>query len=126
MLWKVVVSGMDVRKAVDWLQKMEQRITNDLSSDAASAPGTLLNHGGVSAKPIQTEIILPRIVVDEVKRRFFTMKGYCYNVDVTFTHSDSKSKQFAKLSLGADTGGDMERALDYLYGELSSMCLAAR
>ena len=71
----------------------------------------------------QTEVVIPRIIVDEVKKRFFSLKGYCYNVDVTFTHSDSKSKQFAKMTLSAEAESDLDRAMEYLYNELTQMCL---
>ena len=84
------------------------------TGDGATGPDT----------KITTEVIIPRIIFGVVKKRYFSLKGYCCNVDVNLTQSDSKSKQFAKLTLSADTGSDMERACECLNTELTQMCLS--
>ncbi|KAL3803540.1 hypothetical protein HJC23_014088 [Cyclotella cryptica] len=129
-VWKLVVTGMEVKKAIDYLEKMATIIQNGLngtetlSSDLASkgnSSGQLADSSS-GQNTLQTEMIIPRVIVDQVKKKFFSLKGYCYNVDVTFTHSDSKSKQFAKMILSADLGSDLERALEYLNKEMTHMC----
>ena len=131
-VWKLVVTGMEPKKAIEYLDKMATIIQNALdgvetpSSDFASKGGSgILGDGslGATSPRIQTEMIIPRVIVDQVKKRFFSLKGYCYNVDITFTHSDSKSKQFAKMTLTSDLGSDMEKALEYLNNEMTQMCL---
>ncbi|KAL3757051.1 hypothetical protein ACHAWU_002890 [Discostella pseudostelligera] len=133
-IWKLVVTGMEVKSAMDWLEKMAGKIHNDLhgiepsSGNGAAVTGSTIalapgSPSTASGNTSQTEVIIPRIIVDEVKKRFFSLKGYCYNVDVTFTHSDSKSKQFAKMTLSAEVESDLDRAMEYLYNELTQMCL---
>ena len=131
-VWKLVVTGMDPQRAVEYLEKMATIIQNGLNgtsgpvSDLASRGSNDGAPGIISlGKPIQTEMIIPRVIVDHVKKKFFSLKGFCYNVDVTFTHSDSKSKQFAKMTLASNVVSDMERALEYLNTEMTQMCLAA-
>lgn len=130
-VWKLVITGMEVKSAVDWLEKMVGNIYNKLRCIETTSSSGELNGSSTSLVPgspatateHHTEVVLPRIIVDEVKKRFFSLKGYCYNVDVTFTHSDSKSKQFAKMVLSAGVKSDLERAMEYLYTELTQMCL---
>ncbi|KAL7518432.1 hypothetical protein ACHAWX_003254, partial [Stephanocyclus meneghinianus] len=129
-VWKLVVTGMEVKKAIEYLEKMATIINNGLngiealSSDLASkcSNNGQLADSASGHSTSQTEMIIPRVIVDQVKKKFFTLKGYCYNVDVTFTHSDSKSKQFAKMILCAELGSDLERALEYLNKEMMQMC----
>ena len=131
-IWKLVITGMEVKKAIDWLEKIVVRIQNDLNGIENPPLGAMTSKNSTTTLDgtsedgkITTEVIIPRIIVDEVKKKFFSLKGYCYNVDVDFSHSDSKSKQFAKMSLAAELGSDMERALEYLNTELTQMCLVA-
>jgi hypothetical protein len=124
---------MEVKKAIDWLEKVAISVhngiygikTEDTPSALPSSGGEVADGAAGAETKIKTEIIIPRIIVDVVKKRYFSLKGYCYNVDVNLTHSDSKSKQFAKLTLSADMGSDMERACEYLNTELTQMCLSA-
>eukprot|EP00970_Alexandrium_tamarense_P002889 scaffold417_cov184-Alexandrium_tamarense.AAC.18 len=132
-VWKLVVTGLEPKKAIEYLQKMHGIIYNDLnvienpppgmasgtSSGQLAADGT----GAAAGSKKHTEMIIPRVIIDHVKKKFFTLKGYCYNVEVNYTHSDSKSKQFAKLMLTADVGSDLDSALEYLNKEMTKMCL---
>jgi len=133
---KLVVTGMEVKKAIDWLEKIATSVYNGLMgiettpSSALPSRGSsgALNGTSTSDTPAlvhTTEVIIPRTIVDEVKKKYFTLKGYCYNTDVSFSHSDSKSKQFAKMTLSAELEGDLHRALEYLNTELTQMCLLA-
>lgn len=128
-VWKFIVTGMDVKKAIDWLEKVAVSTHKDLQNGGnggSSAPLDTLNTGLGSPPPSHmTEVVIPRIVVDEVKKRYFNLKGYCYNTDMSFSHSDSKSKQFAKLTLCAELEGDLHRTLEYLNKELTQMCQMA-
>jgi len=134
---KLVVTGMEVKKAIDWLEKIAVSIYNSQNGIETPISSTLPSHGSKSAligttistaspAPLHTtEVIIPRSIVDEVKKKYFTLKGYCYNTEVSFSHSDSKSKQFAKMTLSAEVRADLERALEYLNTELTQMCLLA-
>jgi histone-lysine N-methyltransferase SETD2 len=125
-VWKLVVTGLEVKKAIEWLEKQNTRITNKLNGVVEPTPSSLLTDQllGEGGKPNYTEMIIPRVVLDVVRKRFFSLKGYCYNVDVDFKHSDSKSKQFAKLTLSADAKEDMEKAMKYLNDEIEKECVA--
>jgi hypothetical protein len=123
-----------VPKAIEWLDKVAASIYNGLkgieNTPSFSPPNCTSLTGNASVTEIipphyLTEVIIPRIIVDEVKRKFFSLKGYCYNVDVTFSHSDSKSKQFAKMTLSSDSDSDLNRAMEYLNIELTQMCQQA-
>jgi hypothetical protein len=52
-----------------------------------------------------TKFILPQSIVDEVNKHYFNLKGYCYITDMSFSHSDSKSKKFSKMTLCAKLDG---------------------
>lgn len=134
LVWKLVVTGLEVPKAIEWLDKVAASIYNGLKGIENTPSFAPLSYtsltGNASVNEIipphhLTEVIIPRIVVDEVKKKFFSLKGYCYNVDVTFSHSDSKSKQFAKMTLSSDSDGDLNRAMEYLNIELTQMCQQA-
>ena len=134
LVWKLVVTGLEVPKAIEWLEKVAASIYNRLkgfeNTPSFAPPSYTSLTGNASVNEIIpphyfTEVIIPRIIVDEVKRKFFSLKGYCYNVDVTFSHSDSKSKQFAKMTLSTDSDSDLNRAMEYLYIELTQMCQQA-
>jgi histone-lysine N-methyltransferase SETD2 len=126
LVWKLVVTGLEVTKAIEMLEKELNGIENTPSSSLQTRTlnGSSASLTGITeaVKPHGSEVIIPRIIVDEVKKRFFSLKGYCYNVDITFTHSDSKSKQFAKMTLSSDSSSDLSRAMEYLYKELTQMC----
>ena len=126
-VWKLVVTGMEVKNAIEWLEKQNKRITDTLNgvtkqptSSSILTEQLLLGEGG---KGHYMEMIIPRVVLDVVKKRFFSLKGYCYHVEVGFKHSDSKSKQFAKLTLSADKKEDMDNAMKYLNDELEKECV---
>ncbi|KAL7506486.1 hypothetical protein ACHAXN_004987 [Cyclotella atomus] len=131
MVWKLVVTGADVQKAVEYLQKMDIIIYNNLHG--IENVSTDLRKGGSMANlpdaalaqstDRETEIIFPRVILEQVRKKFFSLKGYCYNSELEFTYSDSKSKQFAKFVLKAKEEPDLERSLQYLNGELTQMCL---
>mmetsp|Transcript_29350 Transcript_29350/g.60883 ORF Transcript_29350/g.60883 Transcript_29350/m.60883 type:complete len:2232 (+) Transcript_29350:358-7053(+) len=127
-VWKLVVTGMEPKKAIEYLEKMANIFQNSLNGEDTSLldPSARAGiTGDVSSDAARkTELIIPRVIVDHVKKRFFSLKGYCYNVDITFTHSDSKSKQFAKMTLSSESRSDMDKALEYLNGELTQMCLS--
>jgi histone-lysine N-methyltransferase SETD2 len=126
LVWKLVVTGLEVSKAMEWLERELNGIENTPSSAfptrASNGSSTSLSGTAEVMKPHVTEVILPRIIVDEVKKKFFSLKGYCYNVDIIFTHSDSKSKQFAKMTLSAELPNDLDRTMEYLYKEFTQIC----
>mmetsp|Transcript_18478 Transcript_18478/g.37164 ORF Transcript_18478/g.37164 Transcript_18478/m.37164 type:complete len:2214 (-) Transcript_18478:900-7541(-) len=123
-VWKLVVTGLEVKKAIEWLEKQNARITDQLNgvvkTTSSSLTDQLMGEGG---KPY-TEMIIPRVVLDVVRKRFFSLKGYCFGVEVDFKHSDSKSKQFAKLTLSAELKEDMDKAMLYLNEEIEKECMA--
>ncbi|KAL3817761.1 hypothetical protein ACHAXA_002405 [Cyclostephanos tholiformis] len=126
LVWKLVVTGLDVPKAMEMLEREMNGIENTPSSSLSTwaLHGSSASLTGITEaiKPHGSEVIIPRIIVDEVKKKFFSLKGYCYNVEITFTHSDSKSKQFAKMTLSSVSSSDLSRAMEYLFKELTQMC----
>ena len=124
-VWKLVVTGLEVKKAIEWLEKQNARITSGLNGidDATSSSVPTENLISEKDKPY-AEMIIPRVILDVVRKRFFSLKGYCYGVEVDFKHSDSKSKQFARLTLSADAQDDMDKAMLYLNEEIQKECIA--
>jgi serine/threonine protein kinase len=125
-VWKLVVTGLEVKKAIEWLEKQNARITGTLNGGDEATSSSLLTDQlmGEGGKANYTEMIIPRVVLDVVRKRFFSLKGYCFGVEVDFKHSDSKSKQFAKLTLSADKKEDMDKAMLYLNDEIEKECMA--
>ena len=124
-VWKLVVTGLEVKKAIEWLEKQNKRITDNLNGVVKPTQSSLLKDQlmGEGGKKNYTEMIIPRVVLDVVRKRFFSLKGYCFGVEVDFKHSDSKSKQFAKLTLSADAKEDMDKAMQYLHDEIENECM---
>eukprot|EP00956_Cyclotella_meneghiniana_P044340 scaffold313154_cov96-Cyclotella_meneghiniana.AAC.3 len=128
-IWKLVVAGEKVKKAVEYLEKMVSIIGNSLKTDDDAPEGVstanLSDAASAQSHSHKSEMIFPRVILDQVRKKFFSLKGYCYGCEIDFTHSDSKSKQFAKFTISANLGSDLERSLEYLNGEITQLCLEA-
>jgi serine/threonine protein kinase len=132
-IWKLVVTGADVQKAVEYLQKMDiilynnlhgiENVSSNLTKGGSAA--NLTDATTTQSTGLETELIFPRLILEQVRKRFFSLKGYCYDTEVEFVHSDSKSKQFAKFILKSQLGSALERSLEYLNRELTQICLEA-
>lgn len=69
-----------------------------------------------------TEVVLPRSIVDTVKRRLPVLREKCRSVTITFVPSESKSKQFAKLVVEGVLVSDVEAVKDHLWKQLNLAC----
>ncbi|KAL3918428.1 MAG: hypothetical protein SGILL_004239 [Bacillariaceae sp.] len=133
-IWKLTIVGSDVAKARSILEKNVAFLMNkeSLASGNAVDGGEPSPDGmggmGLSgartaaADELSTEVILPRAIVDTVKKRLALLREKCRSVKVDFVPSESKSKQFGKLLVSGTLVADMEIAKDQLWNVLSVIC----
>jgi serine/threonine protein kinase len=118
-VWKLTVVGADVVKALTILGKnvayLEKKNTQQ---DATATSGT-----NRSAWGIVDEVIIPRCVVDLVKKRLAVIRDKCRSVNISFAPSDSKSKQFARLLLEGSLQSDVHNAKVQLWQHLVAACV---
>lgn len=122
-LWKLVITGMDPIKARKYLENNVQTIiTKTAEQQAKEAARGALGSAG-SGIVHSRDVVIPRVVVDDVKRKLHTIRfGAGRNVEVNFTHSESKSKQFAKMTILAETEHDLKSALRNVWAALFKIC----
>ncbi|CAB9501744.1 36 and H4 lysine-20 specific [Seminavis robusta] len=68
------------------------------------------------------EVVIPRCAVDNFKRRLPFVREKCRSVNISFAHSESKSKQFAKLVMEATLQSDMHAARENVWLHLNDAC----
>mmetsp|Transcript_29511 Transcript_29511/g.65009 ORF Transcript_29511/g.65009 Transcript_29511/m.65009 type:complete len:1964 (+) Transcript_29511:229-6120(+) len=121
-LWKLVVTGMDPVKARVYLEHNVETITRK-TAEAAAKEAAKSALDAKSASSSCREVVIPRSIVDEVKRKLHQIRfSTGRNVEVNFIHSESKSKQFAKLTIQAESNPDLQRALENIWKELFKLC----
>ena len=122
-LWKLVITGMDPIKARKYLENNVQTIkTKTAEQQAKEAARGALGSAGTGMVHSRG-VVIPRTVVDDVKRKLHTIRfGAGRNVEVNFTHSESKSKQFAKMTILAETEHDLRIALRNVWAALFKIC----
>lgn len=119
-VWKLTVSGFNVAKAYTILEKNVDFIEKTIQATAEAIVG-----GSPSVAATQgefQEVIIPRCVVEQVKRRLPEIRDKCRSVNITFAHSESKSKQFSRLILEATLASDLEVAKQHVWTKLVSIC----
>lgn len=127
-VWKLTIVGLDIPKAHNILEKnvvyLEKQLSigmngmNGEGHGVDGATGAALN--GTRETP--TEAVLPRSIVESVKRRLPALRDKCRTVNFTFAPSESKSKQFAKIIIEGNLKSEIEIAQEYLWRQLLSSC----
>jgi len=120
-VWRLTVSGFDMAKAYTILEKNVDFIEKSLQATAEAAAAGALPSGTTTQGEIQ-EVIIPRCVVEQVKRRLPEIRDKCRSVNISFAHSDSKSKQFSRLIIEATLASDLEVAKQHVWTKLVSIC----
>lgn len=143
-VWKLTIAGSDVAKARDILQKNVVYLTTRVMGDIGekNAPDNHKSNGGQSTSdpailssmavlssdkpqirpPPTIEIVMPRLIVDSMKRRLSVLREKFKTVSYEFVHSDSKSKQIAKLLVEGAVEQDISAARDLLWQLLNQAC----
>ena len=119
VVWKLTVTGFNVAKAYTILEKNVDFIEKSLQATEAivrSPPS------GTAAQGETQEVIIPRCIVEHVKRRLPEIRDKCRSVNITFAHSESKSKQFSRLILEAMLASDLELAKQHIWTKLVAIC----
>lgn len=119
MAWKLTITGFNIAKAYSILEKNVEFIEKSLQANEAAARTAPC---GDSLQTQSQEVIIPRGVVEQVKRRLPEIRDKCRSVNVMFAHSDSKSKQFSRLILEATLASDLEVAKYHVWTKLVSIC----
>lgn len=112
--WKFSISGMHPEAARNYLLLNVNEIVKKKEIIGRTIE--------VEQEKIRLEIVIPRCIVDHVKVRLNIMRSTCKNVEVRFTHSDSISKQFAKLIIEGTQQVDVLKAQTILWKEVLTMC----
>lgn len=129
-VWKFSIVGLNPIKARTFLEKNVEDIKVPTQSGALGN----LGGSGRTVLPAQArspdyamsqEVIIPRCIVSSVKSRMPSMRTQCRNVDIAFVHSNSKSKEFAKLLIRGSIKHDLLRTQTLLWKELQQFCKAA-
>jgi serine/threonine protein kinase len=134
VVWKLIIVGSDVAKARSILEKnvaflmskenpSSSNVLDGGDSSASRIEGVGLAGSKTSAADeTSVEIILPRTIVDAVKKRLPLLREKCRSVKIEFVPSESKSKQFGKLHVSGTLVADMEIAKDQLWKQLNVIC----
>jgi serine/threonine protein kinase len=120
MVWKLTISGFNISKAYSILEKNVEFIEKSLQA-TETASGAAAPTGDYVHAELH-EVIIPRCVVEQVKRRLPEIRDKCRSVNITFAHSESKSKQFSRLILEATLASDLEVAKHHVWTKLVTIC----
>lgn len=132
-VWKLSITGVDVPRACNILQKnlafLEKKFAQDEIANSVALAGKA---AAAAVRPLDTsippsntdihEVIFPRHIADLVKRRIQTVREKCRSVNIVFAASDSKSKQFSKIILEGTLLSDIENAKELLWVFLVELC----
>ena len=139
-VWKLTIVGSDMQKAftilernVSFLERKLAEANNTTDGGVSSSPyyhGDKTNNaesttgvGTSTPGTPPTEVVLPRSIVDMVKKRLPLIRDKCRSVNIIFVPSESKSKQFAKLILEGTLLSDIEAAKEQLWMQLMAACV---
>lgn len=118
-VWKLTVTGFNIAKAITILENNVDFIEKSIQATAAA---TMATSPSFAPQGEIQEVIIPRCIVEQVKRRFPEIRDKCRSVNITFAHSESKSKQFSRLILEATLASDLEVAKHHVWTKLVSIC----
>ena len=124
-VWKLSIFGSDVAKAyniitknVAYLERAMMAASGEL--DGSGGGGGEGGRNDHSEPP--TEVVVPRFVIEAVKKRMPVIREKCRSVQINFAPSESKSKQFARLLIEGSLQSDINAAKDVLWGQLNVAC----
>lgn len=82
------------------------------------------NAGSASQGVVEVqEIVMPRAVVDAVRRELPLLRSKCgRSTSLAFAHSESKSKQFARLLVEGSLPSDVAAAREAMWSNLVQLC----
>jgi len=115
--WKYTITGMQPNEAREYLEQSIADFEKQTKDDNAI-------ENSDNSKLYRHEIVIPRCVVDYVKRRMPVLRNNCKNAEVTFTASRSKSKQFAKVIIESSDQYHAGQAQIILWKEVLTLCNA--
>ncbi len=128
-VWKMTIAGSDVNKAREILAKnVAYIVAREGSVSPVPNSGKTIGNTKTSTKTLSAavlnscEFVFPRVIVDSVKRKLPSLRERCRSVNVTFIPSESKSKQFAKLTVEGAIAADVEVAKEHLWKHLNMAC----
>jgi hypothetical protein len=122
-VWKLTIVGSDVGKAHSILEKNVAYLEKEYGAALDSAPpGPTSNAVQKPTGEPPTEVVLPRSIIESVKRRLPMLRDKCRSVNITFVPSESKSKQFSKLMIEGTLQSDVQSAKEHLWKQLNVAC----
>ena len=130
-VWKLTISGSNVSEAHTFLQNGAASLQKKLEIEAALAAQqalvvptvvrTLAPNSAPSSLDLH-EVVIPRLIVDAVKRRLPSVRERCRSVNISFAPSESKSKQISRLFLEGSLLSDIEAAKEHVWALLVELC----
>lgn len=122
--WKISVSGKGHEAIIHALFILNKNVVYLHSKYNIEMPTSMAsNIPKKVTSELSEEVIIPRVIVDQIKRRMPLIRELCRNVSVTFAPSESKSKQFAKLLLEANIESDLFDAKKQLWPQCIAACV---
>jgi hypothetical protein len=116
--WKFIITGSNPEAAKDYLEKNIRTLKEKLEMEASSTTTTILSE---APSCFIQEIIVPRCIFDTLKSQLPRIKSLCRSVNIFFSHSESKTKYFAKLILSG-MKIQVELAQTTVWREILSLC----
>jgi len=144
--WKLSIVGLDPMKALNYLQKnvdmlrMSKGVNSNQPASITSAThivsrenktdgvgllahsSSATNLNSMDGARVGQEMVIPRLIADEVKKNLFTLRSKCWNVTINFKTSQTRSKVVARLLLSAILPHDLKRGQKVLWMEMLRMC----
>jgi Protein kinase domain/SET domain len=151
-VWKLSISGNNLERAYAILAKntaflekkfAEQQAAAVTSSSSAAAVAAMIaltsSNSNSYHPPVPRplvpdtaititdthEVIYPRMIADQVKRKLGAIRDKCRNVSISFAASESKSKRISRLMLEGSSESDLLAAKEELWNVLLALCLEA-
>lgn len=121
-VWKLSIAGSNVAEAFDEVQRSVSYFVKKIEYEASLVPVTASN-GTASTDHASAEFIIPRSIVDIVKRKLPSLRDKCSRaVTITFAASESKSKQFSRLVVEGSLPSDVHAAQSAVWPALVTLC----
>jgi len=124
--WKFTINGLEPIKALEYLEKN----VSDIYEEFGRSDPLTASKGGNRNDPIieiqeqifRHEIVIPRCVLDQTKSRMPLLRNNCKGAEISFTHSTSLTKQFAKLIVESTDEMAAQSAQIILWKDLLTLC----
>lgn len=124
VIWRISVIGCEVDKVDTVFDELTERATTvEQRSVLASVPQSgSPRTTAFSSERVATQLIFPRAIHDVFQQRLVNVREKCRNIQFHVLASESKSKQFSRISLEAQLQSDVDHAKEHVWNTVLLMC----